>query len=353
MTNRCRFAAKVAVIGTCTILFATAAAAQSSPGTPTDVKVVQVGSQLNVTWNAPLPSPATAPPDGYIVTFHAGDASTLAASTIVASQKTDNQTSFTVNIPPGISGTFTVVVAGFAGTGISGLGSASEPVSFTIGTGATCSGPPATPTNVNATRNGPVRLTWTSSPGADNYRVLALVPPTNATLFDGLVGNVAEVASDAVSPATPLILSVSAVNACGQSPLSIPVSLPAVGGPPICIPDAQTMCLFDGRFIVSLTSQAAGGPPGAGVVTRRFNDGGGFSFVNGSNVEDLFMRIENRCSTSGTFVVTFSNRSGFPSSTGFELLVADTVGSILRRFLHPAGAPFTSFTDSQSFNRCP
>jgi hypothetical protein len=316
------------------------------------VTVTQVGSTLNVSWVAPLPSPTTVSPDGYLVTFHAGPAATIGASTIVASQRTGPQTSYTVDIPPGVTGTYTVVVAGFAGTEISGLGNGSQPVTFTIGGGGNCSGPPVPPADVRATRTDLVRLTWTGSAGASNYRVLAQVPPANTTIFDGLVGNVTDV-SGAVNPATPLNLSVSAINACGQSPFSPIVSLPAATGPTVCIPDAQTMCLFDGRFTVRLTAQPPGGVPGPGVVTRRFNDGGGFSLVSGSNIEDLFMRIENRCASASTFVVTFDNRSGFPPATGFDLFVGDAQGSISRHYVHAPGTQFVSFVDTTSFSTCP
>jgi len=211
-------------------LNAAIASAQSAPGTPTALTITQVGTRLQVTWVAPAPSPTTAPPDGYLVTFHAGPASTISASTIVASQRTSgNQTSLTVDIPSNVTGTYTAVVAAFSGTGIFGLGSASQPVTFTIG-GGNCTGPPLVPANLQANRSHLVRLSWRESLGASNYRVLAQVPPANTTIFDGLVGNVTEV-SGAVNPATPLLLSVSAINACGQSPLSPPVSLAAGGGP--------------------------------------------------------------------------------------------------------------------------
>jgi hypothetical protein len=119
------------------------------------------------------------------------------------------------------------------------------------------------------------------------------------------------------------------------------------------VADAQTLCLFDGRFTVRLTAQPPGGVAGPAIVTRRFNDGGGFSFVNGSNVEDLFVRLDNRCPTAGAYGVTFNNRSGFPPPVGFELFVGDNQGSISRSYLHLPGTQFVSFVDTQSFNSCP
>jgi hypothetical protein len=314
--------------------------------------VTQVGSALQINWAAPQSTPTTTAPDGYLVTFHTGPASGISASTIVASSRTGLQTNLSVDIPPGTTGTYTVVVAAFSGTSISGLGGASDPVTFTIGGGGGCSGPPPTPANVEATRSSLVRLAWSNSPGASNYRVLAQVPPANTTIFDGLVGNVTEV-SGAVDPATPLRLSVGAVNGCGQSPLSAPVLLTAGGGPVVCVPDDWTMCVVDGRFLVQLAAQPPGGTPGRATVTRRFNDGGGFSFVSGSGIEDLFMRIENRCSSSGAYVVTITNRSGFTAGAGFELLVSDAQGGISRIYQHPPGTQFVSFQDTQNFNSCP
>lgn len=333
-------------------LTVSAASAQPSPGTPSNVAVTQVGTRLQVTWAAPASGPTNAPPEGYLVTFHAGPASTISSSTVVASQRTGTETGLSVDIPAGVTGTYTVVVAGFAGTGISGLGAASAPVTFTLGGGGNCSGPPTVPANVQATRSALVRLTWTASPGASNYRVLAQVPPANTTIFDGLVGSVPDV-SGAVAPATPLLLSVSAINACGQSAFSPAFSLPPAGQPVLCAQDAQTMCLFSRRFTVRLTVQPPGGVARPVDVLRRFNDGGSFGFASGTNVEDLFMRIEDRCATQGVYVVSFDNRSAFSTGTGFELFVGDNRGSISRTYAHAPGTPFVSFQDSQSFVSCP
>jgi hypothetical protein len=192
------------------------------------------------------------------------------------------------------------------------------------------------PANLQANRSNLVRLSWQESLGASNYRVLAQVPPANTTIFDGLVGNVTEV-SGAVNPATPFLLSVSAINACGQSPLSLPVSLAAGGGPIPCVPDIQTMCLLDRRFTVRLTLQPPGGIAGPVDVLRRFNDGGGFSFVSATNVEDLLMRIENRCATEGVYVVSFNNRSGFRPAPGSSCSSATTAAaSAAASCTHPA-----------------
>jgi hypothetical protein len=213
---------------------------------------------------------------------------------------------------------------------------------------------PATPTGlVGARVQRNTRISWNASDGAANYLVQAATFIGGANLFDSTVGNTTSVGTDALDPSVPLFVRVFAVYACGA--VSQPTEFLRL--PPgvlsACVPDPQTMCLFDGRFVVSLTGQLPGAAPGPALVTRRFNDGGGFAFQGSAANEDLFMRVENRCATSGAFVVSFDNRSAFPPPVAFTLFVGDLQGSISRQYVHAAGVLFTNFQDPQSFSSCP
>jgi hypothetical protein len=256
-------------------------------------------------------------------------------------------------------GTFTVsVVAVDRGTSGLPTGRASEQILFTVEPVAppplACVSPPPTPTGVQGTRVlRTTNIRWNTSSGATNYIVRAGTTATSSDLFLGDVGGATTVGTDNLDPAIPLFVSIAAANACGSSPPSAPLQVVAAGGLSPCAPDAQTMCVFDGRFTLRLSGQQAGGEPTPAEVTRRFNDGGGFGFLN-TTQENLFVRVENRCSSTGTFVVTFSTASeGIPVSTAFDLIVADNEGSIQRTYRHAAGTQFVTFTDATSFNRCP
>jgi hypothetical protein len=313
-----------------------------------DVAVVQTGSALTVSW-----TPPATPVAQYIVNFFAGDAALVGPSTRIASVgAAGTSTELSLPIPPGTgSGTYTVVITSLNSEFL--LIGTSTPVPFTLGAPG-CSGPPPPPTGLAGTRVlRTTNIRWNQSPGASSYVVQAGTTELAANLFNGNIGNVLAVGSDALDPSLPLFVRVLAVNDCGASQPTADLNLTGSGSL-ICVPDANTMCLFSGRFTTKL--EWVRDPialPAFATVTRRFNDGGGFSFTPIAAGEDLFVRIENRCASTGSYVVFFDNRSGFPASTGFQLFVGDNQASVSRQYLHAPGTPFVSFQDSQSFRGCP
>ena len=311
------------------------AAAAQPPLTPTGVQVVQVGSTLRITWTG-VPSEN----NGYIVTFHAGTAATNSSATRVGTLTPGLVTSLDVPIPPGVQGTYNVVVAAISSPG------ASPATEFTIASGGTgCSGPPPAPTGLTGSRVlRTANIRFNQAAGATSYVIHAGTGQGLSNVFVGNIGNATSAGSDSVDPAIQLFVRVFGVNSCGTSPPTPDLNLIA-GGAPVCVPDAQTMCLFNGRFVANLTVL----PTASAFVTRRFNDGGGFNFSTPSGADDLFLRVQDRCAAEGRFVVVFTNSSGFPSSTGFELFLGDTVASVSRRYVHAAGTQFSQFQDAQSF----
>lgn len=317
------------------------ATAQVGGGTaPTNVRATQVGSTLTVSWNASLGAPP-----GYVVLFHRGDV--ISSATFVGSITTGPETSVSLTVPPGTQGTFTVLVRPIIDLGPF---DSSTPVTFTVGGGIGCAGPPAAPTGLTGVRLlRTANIRANASALATQYTLLAGTGPGGTDLFAGNIGNVPTAGSDNVDPGIPLYVRLVAANACGLSSPSAELFLPP-GNTVGCAPDPTTMCLFNGRFVANLNRRLADGTSVPAAVTRRFNDGGGFTFDGAT--ENVFLRFSDECRTAGRYEVTFTNRSGFPAATGFELFVGDQVGSISRLFQHPAGTPFVSFTDSTSFRRC-
>ena len=173
------------------------------PGTPTNVVAVPSGSVLNVSWTAPVGTPA---PTGYRLDFRSG-------GTIVASTTTGPSTSVSVSIPPGTQGVFTVTVTALAG---STPGSPSAPVTFTLG-GAGCPTPPPTPTGLTGSIVGGIAsVQFNPASGATSYIVQVGTAPGLSNLFNANIGDRTS-ASGAVPGGFQGYVRVFAVNACGRS----------------------------------------------------------------------------------------------------------------------------------------
>jgi hypothetical protein len=323
---------------------ASAAAAQPLP--PTNVVARVTGQQLNVRWTTTSGEPDV----GYDLVFR--DADTRHNVTIVRVDR--RTTSIDLTIPPGTQGTFTVQVIRIDGFSSIPLKMASEEILFTVEPSRACTAPPPTPTGVVGTRVlRTANIRWNNDTlAATSYVVRAGSFSGSSDLFNGDVGNVTSVGTDNLDPSIPLFVSVSAGYECGVSPPSPEIAVSA-GGPLVCVPDFQTMCLLDGRFTVRLNERLSNGALTPAQVTRRFNDGGGWGFLNATQ-ENVFVRVENLCATTGRYVVRFNAGSaGIPVSTAFDLFVGDNQGSIARTYTHSAGTQFLSFADTTSFNRCP
>ncbi|MGE4069177.1 MAG: hypothetical protein AB7H88_20560 [Vicinamibacterales bacterium] len=188
------------------------------PGTPTGVAVAVNGtSSLTVTWTAP--SSGTTP-TSYRVDFSVTPGGASAA------QVASTTTSATVNIPAGTTGTFYATVTAIAG---STAGTASSPVAFTIGSSGPgpCTTAPVAPTGVSASASGGIAtVSWTASAGATSYVVQAGSASGGTNIYDANVG-----ANTTVSASVPAgffaFVQVRAVNACGTSAASTPVTLSA------------------------------------------------------------------------------------------------------------------------------
>jgi Matrixin len=178
---------------------------------PTNVQVVVNGTaSLSISWTG-VSADSEAMADAattYRLDFRATIGGPILASFTVA------QTAVVVPIPPGVVGTFNVVVTGLNAVG---PGPTSAPTTFTIGGGG-CVGPPPAPTGlVGGVIAGTATVTWNPSPGATSYVVQAGTIPLSSNLFNANVGNTTVVSASGLPPFFQAYVRVIAVNACGLS----------------------------------------------------------------------------------------------------------------------------------------
>ena len=173
----------------------------------------------------------------------------------------------------------------------------------------------------------------------------------SSNLFNGNIGNLTSVGSDNLDPSIPLFVRVLAANACGVSAPTTDIVVDA-NGSLICVPNERTMCLFDGRFTVTLNSQIPGGAPAPALVpaVRRRR---GFQLYRRVRREPVRTH-PGSLRPSGAYLVTFNAGSGgIPAPTAFDLFIGDNRGSIARTFAHPGGAPFSSVQRRSEFQPLP
>lgn len=175
---------------------------------PTNVQVVVNGTaSITVSWN-PVSAYSVSAPSA--ATSYRLDFRQSPSGPILATVPASN-TSITIPLPAGLSGTFYVTVTGI---NAAGAGPSSNPVAFTVG----CAGPPPAVTALQGgVSAGVAFVNWSASSGATHYIVQAgttqgganLYPPTNIGASTG--------ASAPVPPGFQAWVRVVAANACGSS----------------------------------------------------------------------------------------------------------------------------------------
>ena len=114
-----------------------------------------------------------------------------------------------------------------------------------------------------------------------------------------------------------------------------------------CQPDAETLCLLDSRYTVSVDSWERNGEPVAAyVVPAGTNDSGLFQFFGDSNWEVL-IKVLDGCSTNGNVWVFGASATDL----GYAIRVADTVTGDAQEYMHAAGAPAPAIADTSAFPR--
>ena len=187
-----------------------ASVAEAQPGQPGNVQATVGGSTLTVTWTTP--SNGTAP-TSYRLEFRD------AANAVVATLETGVETSFSVTVPPGVQGTFSVAV-----TAVSGFltGPPSAPVIFVIGSSA-----PGPPGNLQVNVGSDLlSASWTqptTGPSPTGYLLEFRTYPADAPVAVVPVGPTPSFAI-AIPPGVTgtFTLTVAAVAGAAQGPRSEP-----------------------------------------------------------------------------------------------------------------------------------
>jgi hypothetical protein len=165
-----------------------------------------MGSLLRLSWAAPADG---SQPTGYVLNFYSGAA--LVASVVVGPV-----TSVELPIPPGLQGTFSVIVTPLVGAT---PGPPSEPLTFHIGPGGSaCNGAPPVPGELTGSViDGTATVSWSAAAGARSYIIQAGSSSNASDLFNGNVGSTLSVSASGLPAGFRAYVRVFAVNACGAS----------------------------------------------------------------------------------------------------------------------------------------
>ena len=126
-----------------------------------------------------------------------------------------------------------------------------------------------------------------------------------------------------------------------------------------CAPDADTLCLDNGRFKVEVNWQDHHGATGSGMVAPCGTDDSGlFYFFNEDNWEMLF-KVLNGCGYNNHYWVYFAATT----DVGFNVRVTDTLTGFTKAYSNKSGEsldyanelghPANAVTDNTAFATCP
>ncbi len=116
-----------------------------------------------------------------------------------------------------------------------------------------------------------------------------------------------------------------------------------------CTPDADTMCLNQGRFKVEVIWTDFAGNSGAGrVVAAGTVDSGLFWFFNASNWE-LLVKVLNGCNNNNHYWVY----AAATTNVAYTLTVTDTQHDAMVEYSNVLGVSSPATTDNRAFDTCP
>ena len=117
-----------------------------------------------------------------------------------------------------------------------------------------------------------------------------------------------------------------------------------------CVEDAETLCLNDGRFRVTVDWTVPGSGGGAGQAIPYTPDSGFFWFFNEDNLE-MMIKVLDACAPplNGRYWVFFAATT----NVGFTVTVSDTEANETNTYTSQAGPPAPATTDTVAFDTCP
>ncbi len=112
-----------------------------------------------------------------------------------------------------------------------------------------------------------------------------------------------------------------------------------------CAAGAETLCLQDSRYAVTVEWLTAGGESGAGsVVHAGTNDSGLFTFFNRENWE-ILIKVLDGCALNGHVWVYGASTTDL----GYTIRVTDTVTGVAKEYRNEPGLPAPAITDATAF----
>ena len=120
-------------------------------------------------------------------------------------------------------------------------------------------------------------------------------------------------------------------------------------GSGICIPDATSLCLNDGRFRLTASWRRANGEEGPGQGVQLTDDTGYFWFFNSANVE-MVVKVLEACSQPTPRYWVFA---GGLTNVEVELRVEDTDSGLSVTYRNPQRTPLEPIQDTDAFATCP
>jgi len=128
------------------------------------------------------------------------------------------------------------------------------------------------------------------------------------------------------------------------------VSLVCTGGSAgSCVPDADTLCLNNGRFKVEAKYTTAQVPSGTANVVKLTDETGYLWFFNQNNVESV-VKVLNACGVNNRYWVFAAGLT----NQGVDITVTDTLHpTAAKHYLNPLNTTFVTKTDTDAFATCP
>jgi PKD repeat protein len=139
-------------------------------------------------------------------------------------------------------------------------------------------------------------------------------------------------------------VSETATNAGGSNTTTKSVTVSA-GGASVCTPDATTLCLGGGRFMVQMVWTKPDNSSGDGNAVKLTDDSGYFWFFDATNIEAV-MKVLNGCAINNAYWVFLAGLTNVEVAT----TVTDTQTGLMYSNTNPQG---TAFAPVQATNALP
>ena len=211
---------------------------------------------------------------------------------------------------------------------------------------------PAAPSDLTATATSTsvVHLTWHDNAGDETGFVVELATLGGAFTQTGgvLPANTTSTDVPGLAEATGYLFRVRARNANGDSANSNTASAATNATVAPCVEGAQTLCLTNDRFRVTVQWKIPDGTSGPGVTIPFTQESGVVWFFSATNLE-LMVKVLDACGPFERFWVFI----GGITNVQFTVTVTDTQTGQVRVYFNEQGHPASAITDTSAFSTCP